>query len=119
MDIVVVAELEKLFSHELHAIVSDDRVRDPEEIDDVSEECNSLIRMDLYYGSGFNTFGEFIDSDEQVREAPGACRSGSTMSSPHTTKGHVMGWFGVLAPGGGFIVRRTDTLHSSARCPWS
>jgi hypothetical protein len=61
----------ELLPHELCAVVGDDGVRDPEVINDVSEECYGFFRADLYYGSGCDSFEEFADIHEQVREAPG------------------------------------------------
>jgi hypothetical protein len=45
-DVVVVAEVQELFSGELCAIVGDDGVRDPKSMDDVGEERHRLLGPD-------------------------------------------------------------------------
>jgi hypothetical protein len=64
-DVVVVAEVQELFSGELRAIVGDDGVWDPESMDDVGE------------GLDLDPLGEFVDGDQQVREAPGCLLQGT------------------------------------------
>jgi hypothetical protein len=44
--VVVVAEVQELFSGELRAIVDDDLVWDPEPMDNVGEECHRLLEPD-------------------------------------------------------------------------
>jgi hypothetical protein len=45
-DVVVVAEVQELFSGELRAIVGDDWVWDPEAMDDFGEERHRLLGPD-------------------------------------------------------------------------
>jgi hypothetical protein len=45
-DVVVVAEVQELFSGELRAIVGDNGVRDPKAMDDVGEERHRLLGPD-------------------------------------------------------------------------
>ena len=84
-DVVVVAEVQELFSGELRAIP------DPESMDDVGEERHRLLEPDAGQGSDLDPLGEFVDGDQKVREAPGAFCKGPTRSRPHTANGQVMG----------------------------
>jgi hypothetical protein len=45
---VIVIEIEELFIGELHAIVGDDGVWDPEAVNDVGEEEHRLLKLDLH-----------------------------------------------------------------------
>jgi hypothetical protein len=90
-DAVVVAEVEEFLPRELGAVVDDDRVRYAEAIDDVGEERDRLLGADVGDGSGLDPLRELVDRYEKVGEAPGACRSGPTLSRFQTAKGHVMG----------------------------
>jgi hypothetical protein len=72
VDIVVIAESDNLLSCELCAVVGDDRIWDPEAINDVSEERHCLLGAVFHYGSGFGPFGKFVDDHDQVCEAPRA-----------------------------------------------
>jgi hypothetical protein len=45
-DVVILAEVQELSAGELGAVVGDDRVRDPETMDDVGEECHRLLGPD-------------------------------------------------------------------------
>ena len=69
--VVVVAELQELLSCKLGAVVRDDRVRDPEPVDYVSEELHGLLGFDLGDESSLDPFGELVDCYQQVCEAPG------------------------------------------------
>ena len=69
--VVVVALLQGLLSFELGGIICDDRVRDPEPVDYVSEELHGLLGFDLDDGSSLDLLGEFFDCHQQVGEAPG------------------------------------------------
>jgi hypothetical protein len=44
-DVAIIAELDELFSTELGAFVGDDRVGDPEAIDDAGEERYNFLRV--------------------------------------------------------------------------
>ena len=59
--VVVVAERQEFLARELGAVVGDDRVRDPEPEDDVSEELDCLLGFDLADGSSLDPFGELVD----------------------------------------------------------
>jgi hypothetical protein len=76
-DVVVVAEVQELFSGELRAIVGDDGVWDPESMDDVGEERHRLLGPNVGQGSDLDPLGEFVDGDQQVREAPGCLLQGT------------------------------------------
>jgi hypothetical protein len=76
-DVVVLTEVQKLFSGELRAIVGDDGVRDPKAMDDVCEERHRLLGPDVGQGSDLDPLEEFVDGDQQVREAPGCLLQGT------------------------------------------
>jgi hypothetical protein len=44
---VIIIEAMELFTSELHAVVGDNRVWDPEAVNDVGEEEHDLLRLDL------------------------------------------------------------------------
>ena len=91
MYVEVVAEPQELLSHELGAVIYDDRIWDPEPVDYVGEELHGLLGLDLDDRSRLDPFGELVHRHQQVGITPGALCSGPTRSSPHTEKGHVMG----------------------------
>jgi hypothetical protein len=64
MDVVVVAESEKFLSPEQCIVVSDDGIWDAESINDVSEECHSLLRVDVHYGSSLDPLGILVGGHE-------------------------------------------------------
>jgi hypothetical protein len=47
-DVVIIVEPEELLTGELCAIVGDDRIWEPEAVDDVCEEEHRLLRLDLH-----------------------------------------------------------------------
>jgi hypothetical protein len=67
--VVVVTEIQKLFTSKLGAIIRDDTVGNPEAMDDVGEEEHSLFGPNTSDGAGLDPLGEFIDGNEQVGEA--------------------------------------------------
>jgi hypothetical protein len=69
--VVVVVEVQKLFTNKLGAIVRDDTVRNPKAVDDVGEKEHSLLGPDAGDGAGLDPLGEFADGNEQVGEAIG------------------------------------------------
>ena len=66
-----IAEHQELLACELGAIVGDDRVRNPESEDYVSEEQHSLLGFDLADGSSLDPLGKLVDCYQQVSEAIG------------------------------------------------
>jgi hypothetical protein len=66
---MAVAEIQKLFTSELSAVVCDDTVGDPKAMNDVGEEEHSLLGPDAGDRAGLDPLGEFIDGNEQVGEA--------------------------------------------------
>ena len=68
---VVIAECQELVAGELHPIVSDDGVQNPEPMDDISEEQHCLLGFDLIDRTSLDPFGEFIDCYKQMGVAPG------------------------------------------------
>jgi hypothetical protein len=63
-DVVVVAEIQKLFTSKLGAIVRDDTVGNPKAVDDVGEKEHSLLGPDAGDRPGFDPLGEFINGNE-------------------------------------------------------
>jgi hypothetical protein len=70
MDVVVVAEIQKLFASELGAIVRDDAVGNPKAVDDVSKKEHNLLGLDAGDRTGFDPLRKFVNGNEQVGEAP-------------------------------------------------
>jgi hypothetical protein len=68
-DVVVVAEIQKLFTSELGAIIRDDAVGNSKAVDDVSNKEHSLLRPDAGDRTGLDPLGKFVNGDEQVGEA--------------------------------------------------
>ena len=58
---VVVVERQEFFASELCPVVGDDGVRDPEPVDNVSEEQHCLLRFDSIDRTSLDPFGELID----------------------------------------------------------
>jgi hypothetical protein len=76
-DVVVVAEIQKLFTNELGAIVRDDAVGNPKAVDDVGKKEHSLLEPDAGDRMGLDPLGKFVNSDEQVGEAASCSFQGS------------------------------------------
>jgi hypothetical protein len=68
-NVVVVAEIQKLFTSKLGAIVYDDIVGNPKAVDDVGEKEHSLLRPDAGDRTGLDPLGKFVNGNEQVGEA--------------------------------------------------
>jgi hypothetical protein len=68
-NVVVVAEIQKLFTSKLGAIVRDDTVGNPKAVDDVGEKEHNLLRPDAGDRTGLDPLGEFVNGNEQVGEA--------------------------------------------------
>jgi hypothetical protein len=64
--VVVVAERQEFLAGELCPIVGDDGVRNPEPMDDVSEEQYRLLRFDSIDRTSLDPFGELIDCYQQM-----------------------------------------------------
>ena len=62
---VVVTECQEFITHELGAVVGDDRVWNPEPEDYVGEEKHGLLRLDLGDGSSLDPLGELVDRYQQ------------------------------------------------------
>jgi hypothetical protein len=75
--VVVVTEIQKLFTSELGAIVHDDAVENPKAVDDVGKKEHSLLRPDAGGRTGLDPLGEFVNGDEQVGEAASCPFQGS------------------------------------------
>jgi hypothetical protein len=60
----LVAELQELPASELRPVVGDDRIRHPEPVDYVGEECHHLLRPEIGDWAHFDPLGEFIDGNQ-------------------------------------------------------
>jgi hypothetical protein len=76
-DVVVVAEIQKLFTNELGAIVHDDVVGNSKAVDDIGKKEHSLIRPDAGDRTGLDPLRKFVNGDEQVGEAASCPFQGS------------------------------------------
>jgi hypothetical protein len=86
MDVIVVTKIQEFFSYELSAIVSDDRVRDPETKNDILDKIHDLLRSNFGLGLHLDPLSKFIDRDEQVSQA-----LEHLLEGPHTVNDQVMG----------------------------
>ena len=85
--VVAVAERQEFLARELGAVVSYDRVRDPEPEDNVSKEQNSLLGSNLADGSSLDPLGELVNRHQQVCEAPGRLlQRTDEIQSPHSER---------------------------------
>jgi hypothetical protein len=82
MDVVVIAEIQKLFTSKLGAIVRDNTVGNPKAVDDVGEKEHSLFRPDTGDRAGLDPLREFVDGNEQVGEAGGCPFQGPDKVKP-------------------------------------
>jgi hypothetical protein len=62
-DVEFVAKLQELLARELGPIVGDDGVWHTKAVDDVSEECYSLLCPQIRDGAHFDPLGELVDRD--------------------------------------------------------
>ena len=69
-DVVVVAERQEFLAGELCPIVGDDGVRNPEPMDDISEEHHRLLGFDLIDRTSLDLFGELIDRYQEMGVTP-------------------------------------------------
>jgi hypothetical protein len=63
-DVVLVAELQELSAGKLGPVVSDDGIRYPEPVDDVSEERHGLFRPEVRDWACLDLLGEFIHGNQ-------------------------------------------------------
>jgi hypothetical protein len=68
MDVAVATEIHELLSCDLCTVVHDNRVWDPEAMNDFREESHHLLRLDVGEGSDLDPLGKLVDGDQQVRE---------------------------------------------------
>jgi hypothetical protein len=83
---MAVAEIQKLFTSELGAVVRDDTIGDPKAMDNVGEEEHSLLGPDAGDKAGLDPLGEFVDRNEQVGEAADCPFQGSDKVEPPNGK---------------------------------
>jgi hypothetical protein len=76
-DVVVVAEIQKLFTSELGAIVCDDVVGNSKAVDDVGKKEHILLRPNAGDRTGLDPLGKFVNGDKQVGEAASCPFQGS------------------------------------------
>jgi hypothetical protein len=55
VDMVIITEAEKLFAGELRVVVGDDKVWDPEAMNDVDEEEHHLLGLNLCHWSSHDS----------------------------------------------------------------
>jgi hypothetical protein len=67
---VIIEEVKELFTVELHAIIGDDGIWDPEAMNNIGKEEHHLLRLDSRNWSSFNPLRELVNGDKQVGEAP-------------------------------------------------
>ena len=107
VDVILIAELEELLSHELRAVVRDNGVRYSKAINDIKEEQHGLLGLDRGDRSSFYPLCKLIYGDKQVRIAPGHPLERSDQIEPLDREWpHDGDRFGVLGPTGG------STSHS-------
>jgi hypothetical protein len=68
-NVMVVTEIQKLFTSELGAVVSDNAVRNSKSMDNVGEEEHSLFGPNTGDGTSLDPLGELVDCDKQMGEA--------------------------------------------------
>jgi hypothetical protein len=66
-----------IFSCELSAVVSDDRVRDPETENDVLDEIHGFLEANFGQGLHLDPLSEFVNRDKQVSQVPSCLLEGS------------------------------------------
>jgi hypothetical protein len=76
-NVVVVAEIQKLFTGELGVIVRNDAVGNPKAVDDIGKKEHSLLGPDAGDRMGLDPLGKFVKSDKQVGEATSCPFQGS------------------------------------------
>jgi hypothetical protein len=81
-NVVVVAEIQKLFTSKLGVIVRDDTVGNPKAVDDVGEKEHSLLGPDAGDRMGLDPLGKFVNCNEQVGEAASCPFQGSDQVKP-------------------------------------
>jgi hypothetical protein len=85
-DVVVVVEIQKLFTSELGAIVHNDAVRNPKTVNDIGEKEHSLLGPDAGDRTGLDPLGKFVNGNKQVGEATGCPFQGSNKVEPPNGK---------------------------------
>jgi hypothetical protein len=88
--VIVITEIQELFSGELSLVVSDDGIRNPETENDVLDEGHNLLGTNFSQGLHLNPLSELLDYDEQVGQVHGCLLEGSKKIQAHTVKGKVM-----------------------------
>ena len=71
VDVIFIAELEELLSHELRAVVHDNGVRDSKAMNDVKEEQHDLFGLDRGDRLSLYALSKLVYDDKQVCIAPG------------------------------------------------
>jgi hypothetical protein len=90
-DVVVVAEIQELFTSQLGVIVRDGAVGNPQAVDDVGKKEHSLLRPDAGDRMGLDPLRKFVNGNEQVGETASCPFQGSDEVDPQTANDHVMG----------------------------
>jgi len=66
VDVMPITEVQELLASELRAVVSDDDVGYPKQVDYVGEEEDSLLRGNVCDGSSLDPFRELVDGHQQM-----------------------------------------------------
>jgi hypothetical protein len=79
---VIIEEIEKLFTNESYTIVGNNGVWDPEAMDNICKEEHRLLKLDSCDWPSLDPLQKLVDGDKQVGEALGAFWSCPTRSRP-------------------------------------
>jgi hypothetical protein len=85
-DVVIVIEFEEFLPSKLRTIICDDGVRDSNAVDDVEEKFHGLLRSDRRDRPSLNPLRELVNSDKQMRVAPGCFLEGPDQIEPTDCK---------------------------------
>jgi hypothetical protein len=91
MDVVVVAEIQKIFTSELGAIIRDDVVGNPKVVDDVGKKSTTCSDLMLVIGRASIHLENLSMATSKWVKPPVILFKGPTRSSPQTANGQVMG----------------------------
>jgi hypothetical protein len=84
--VVVVIEIQKLFTSKLGAIVCNDTVGNPKAVNDVGEKEHGLLGPDAGDRTGLDLLGKFVNCNEQVGETASCPFHGPDKVEPPNSK---------------------------------
>jgi hypothetical protein len=91
MDVVVVTEIQKLFTSELGAIVRDDAVGNPKAVDDVGKKSTACSGLMLVIGRASIHLENLSMATSKWVKPPVVFFKGPTRSISQTANNHLMG----------------------------